>query len=95
MIIERVFTPGLAQVAYLVGDESSGKMAVIDPRRDVDEYVRIALVENEQRIRQAARNLRKFLATLDRTLADMERNWITRLLPSTTTSACPRDRARR
>ncbi len=26
-----------------------------------DEYVRIALVENEQRIRQAARNLRKFL----------------------------------
>ncbi len=42
MIIERVFTPGLAQVAYLVGDESSGKMAVIDPRRDVDEYVRIA-----------------------------------------------------
>ncbi len=27
-----------------------------------DEYVRIALVENEQRIRQAARNVRKFLA---------------------------------
>lgn len=28
-----------------------------------DDHVRIALVENEQRIRQAARNLRKFLAT--------------------------------
>ncbi|MBL4646567.1 MAG: aminotransferase class I/II-fold pyridoxal phosphate-dependent enzyme, partial [Rhizobiales bacterium] len=28
-----------------------------------DDYVRIALVENEQRIRQAARNLRRFLAT--------------------------------
>lgn len=28
-----------------------------------DNYVRIALVENEQRIRQAARNLKKFLAT--------------------------------
>ncbi|MFN3911975.1 LL-diaminopimelate aminotransferase [Hyphomonas sp.] len=28
-----------------------------------DEYVRIALVENEQRIRQAGRNIRKFLAT--------------------------------
>jgi alanine-synthesizing transaminase len=27
-----------------------------------DDYVRIALVENEQRIRQAARNIRKFLA---------------------------------
>ena len=26
-----------------------------------DNYVRIALVENEQRIRQAARNLKKFL----------------------------------
>jgi alanine-synthesizing transaminase len=26
-----------------------------------DEYVRIALVENEQRIRQAARNIRRFL----------------------------------
>ncbi len=28
-----------------------------------DEHVRIALVENEQRIRQAARNLRRFLAS--------------------------------
>ncbi|MBK8199837.1 MAG: LL-diaminopimelate aminotransferase [Acidobacteria bacterium] len=28
-----------------------------------DDYVRIALVENEQRIRQAGRNIRKFLAT--------------------------------
>ncbi len=26
-----------------------------------DNYVRVALVENEQRIRQAARNLKKFL----------------------------------
>lgn len=29
-----------------------------------DEYVRIALVENEQRIRQAARNIKKFLGSL-------------------------------
>ena len=28
-----------------------------------DEYVRIALVENEQRIRQAARNIKRFLST--------------------------------
>jgi len=27
-----------------------------------DQYVRLALVENEQRIRQAARNVKKFLA---------------------------------
>lgn len=33
-----------------------------------DEYVRIALVENEQRIRQAARNIRRFLETADETL---------------------------
>jgi len=33
-----------------------------------DEYVRIALVENEQRIRQAARSLRRFLEGADNTL---------------------------
>jgi alanine-synthesizing transaminase len=33
-----------------------------------DGYVRIALVENEQRIRQAARNLRRFLESSDKTL---------------------------
>ena len=33
-----------------------------------DDYVRIALVENEQRIRQAARNLRRFLESADKTL---------------------------
>jgi alanine-synthesizing transaminase len=33
-----------------------------------DDYVRIALVENEHRIRQAARNIRRFLETSDQTL---------------------------
>jgi alanine-synthesizing transaminase len=33
-----------------------------------DGFVRIAFVENEQRIRQAARNIRKFLESADRTL---------------------------
>ncbi|HVL73865.1 MAG TPA: LL-diaminopimelate aminotransferase [Beijerinckiaceae bacterium] len=33
-----------------------------------DDYVRIALVENEQRIRQAARNIRRFFDTADQTL---------------------------
>ncbi len=33
-----------------------------------DDFVRIALVENEQRIRQAARNIRKFFDTADTTL---------------------------
>ena len=31
-------------------------------------YVRIALVENEQRIRQAARNIRRFLASAPETM---------------------------
>ena len=31
-------------------------------------YVRIALVENEQRIRQAARGIRRFLASAEETL---------------------------
>lgn len=37
--IERVYTPGLAQVAYIVADEDAGVAVVIDPRRDVDEYL--------------------------------------------------------
>ncbi|CAN5750921.1 MBL fold hydrolase [soil metagenome] len=39
MIVDRVFTPGLAQVAYFVADEAAGEVAVIDPRRDVEAYV--------------------------------------------------------
>jgi alanine-synthesizing transaminase len=30
-----------------------------------DEYVRIALIENEKRIRQAARNIKRFLKNLE------------------------------
>jgi alanine-synthesizing transaminase len=33
-----------------------------------DDFVRIAMVENEQRIRQAGRNIRRFLETADKTL---------------------------
>ncbi|MCC6313180.1 MAG: MBL fold metallo-hydrolase [Thermomicrobiales bacterium] len=39
MIVERIFTPGLAQVAYLVLDETSGEAAVVDPRRDIGAYL--------------------------------------------------------
>jgi hydroxyacylglutathione hydrolase len=37
--IDRLFTPGLAQVAYLVADAAAGVAAVIDPRRDTDAYL--------------------------------------------------------
>jgi len=37
MLLERVETPGIAHVSYLVGDE--GRAVVVDPRRDVEVYV--------------------------------------------------------
>ena len=40
MFFQRVKTPGIAHAAYVIGDE--GEAAVIDPRRDVDEYLCIA-----------------------------------------------------
>lgn len=39
MIVERIFTPGLAQVAYMVVDPNHQVAAVIDPRRDVEAYL--------------------------------------------------------
>lgn len=39
MIIERFYTPGLAHVAYGVADPDAGRAALIDPRRDVDDYL--------------------------------------------------------
>jgi len=35
----------LSQASYLVGDESTGRAIVVDPRRDVDEYVRDAAAD--------------------------------------------------
>lgn len=42
MIIERVQTEGIAELSYLIGDDSLGTAAVIDPRADVDVYVELA-----------------------------------------------------
>lgn len=42
MFFHQRFVPGLAIYSYMVGDEKSKKCAVIDPTRDVDEYVNIA-----------------------------------------------------
>lgn len=42
MIFHQRFVPGLAIASYLVGDEKSGEAAVIDPTRDVAEYVEFA-----------------------------------------------------
>lgn len=44
MFVEKVKTPGLAHLSYLVG--SAGQAAVIDPRRDVEVYLDIALAND-------------------------------------------------
>jgi hydroxyacylglutathione hydrolase len=40
VLLQRIKTPGIAHVAYVLGD--GGVAAVVDPRRDVDEYLRVA-----------------------------------------------------
>lgn len=45
MFFHQRFIPGLAIASYMVGDEKAKQVAVIDPTRDVDEYVRIATEE--------------------------------------------------
>ena len=46
MILETVFTEGLAHLSYLIGDDAVGAAAVIDPRRDVDIYLQLARQNN-------------------------------------------------
>ncbi|MEX0875935.1 MAG: rhodanese-like domain-containing protein [Phycisphaerales bacterium] len=40
--LEQILTEGIAQISYLIGDDSTGTAAVIDPRPDVDIYLRLA-----------------------------------------------------
>ena len=42
MFFHQRFVPGLAIYSYMVGDEKSRQCAVIDPTRDVEEYLEIA-----------------------------------------------------
>ena len=39
MVFEQFYLECLSQASYLVGDKSSGKAVVVDPRRDVQEYI--------------------------------------------------------
>tara|TARA_B100001179_G_scaffold224008_1_gene202245 strand:+ start:5186 stop:5674 length:489 start_codon:yes stop_codon:yes gene_type:complete len=43
MLLEKIKTPGLSHLSYLIG--SGGKAAVIDPRRDCECYVKMARAE--------------------------------------------------
>ena len=42
LIFERIQTDGIAQLSYMVGDDSEGVAAVFDPRPDVDCYLELA-----------------------------------------------------
>ncbi len=42
LIFERIQTEGIAELSYLIGDDSAGVAAVIDPRADVDCYLELA-----------------------------------------------------
>jgi hydroxyacylglutathione hydrolase len=42
MLFHQRFVPGLAIYSYVVGDESSREAAVVDPTRDVEEFIRFA-----------------------------------------------------
>jgi len=45
MFFHQRFLPGLAIASYIVGDEKTKEALVVDPTRDVEEYVRIAREE--------------------------------------------------
>ena len=42
MIFTQYYLDCLSQASYLVGDETTGRAVVVDPRRDIDEYLRDA-----------------------------------------------------
>ena len=49
MYFKHVFEKGLAQNSYLVGCQATGEAIVIDPKRDIDDYLQVA-AENDLRI---------------------------------------------
>jgi len=42
MILKQIYLGCLSQASYLIGDEESGEAVVVDPRRDIDEYLQKA-----------------------------------------------------
>ncbi|MDO1481200.1 MBL fold metallo-hydrolase, partial [Rhodococcus ruber] len=39
MILEQYYIECLSHASYLIGDEGTGRAIVVDPRRDVTEYL--------------------------------------------------------
>lgn len=42
LVFERIQTEGIAELSYLIGDDSAGVAAVVDPTPDVEKYVKLA-----------------------------------------------------
>ena len=42
MLVRQIFDPKLAQYAYLVGCPATGEALIIDPERDIDQYINLA-----------------------------------------------------
>lgn len=42
LVFERIQTEGIAELSYLIGDDSAGVAALVDPTPDVDKYVKLA-----------------------------------------------------
>ena len=45
MLLKRLYDSGLAQASYLVGCAATGEALVIDPNRDIDQYLNVAEAE--------------------------------------------------
>ena len=45
MVLKQYYLGCLSQASYLIGDEATGTAVVVDPRRDVDEYVNDAAAQ--------------------------------------------------
>lgn len=42
MLLERIYDEDLAQASYFIGCQAQGEAIVVDPRRDLDDYVQLA-----------------------------------------------------
>ena len=45
MLLKRLYDPGLAQASFVIGCSATGEALVVDPNRDVEQYVRAASEE--------------------------------------------------
>lgn len=53
MLLRQIFDPYLAQYAYLIGCQKTGEALVIDPERDIEQYIKLA-ADNNLRIAAVA-----------------------------------------